>query len=277
MHWIQKWRDEFGMSHGRMAILVGCGSKLLDMIEHGAITHPNFANRIADLCGATAEQRDGLVHEKHRGKWKPNEGRTEKLQAYAKAMAGGRKPQRTARAGRAVVKIDREGNVLERYPSIADATAANGNKEGFAQLRCSRKTGPTVDEFFPYGYSYRYAADWDMMGREQRLADIAGQRPRPRALGERKGGTGFDAKHYTRPVACIDRQGNVIARYDSVHAAARAQGREVSTIRRRCKGQGKWPHGEFAAMGCSFRYADEWDRLTPEQRRAELKGGHKPD
>ena len=79
MHWLEKFRTEYVKKDGTQGIDrsvfasqvrrrgVGCSAELIFIIENGGITHPNIANKIALVAGATAEQRDSMVHEERRG------------------------------------------------------------------------------------------------------------------------------------------------------------------------------------------------------------------
>lgn len=83
----------------------------------------------------------------------------------------------------------------------------------------------------------------------------------------RKGATAErDARSHR--VYGIDRQGNIVHRYTSVKNAFAMTGLLPSTIRKRCYGIVRG--NEFRGMGFTFRYADLWDSLTEDQRRAEV-------
>lgn len=76
MHWITAYREKMQIDRLRFARRARCSERLIFMLEEGQeITHPIIANRIAETCGATAAQRDSIVHEKHRGEWQPGIGR----------------------------------------------------------------------------------------------------------------------------------------------------------------------------------------------------------
>ena len=68
-----------------------------------------------------------------------------------------------------------------------------------------------------------------------------------------------------KPVVAIDRLGFVIARYPSLEKAADSIGCEKHPISIRCNKIG--PRcDEFKSYGMSFRFEDEWEALTPEER-----------
>ena len=93
MHWIEKFRSEYRHKDGRIGLsrdelakkvrtrkvggrYVGCSGNLIFILEHGGITAPGIAAAITTVCGGTAEQWDGIVHEDYHRKWKPG-GKTE--------------------------------------------------------------------------------------------------------------------------------------------------------------------------------------------------------
>lgn len=87
MHWLEKWRMDYTGPRGRkgctreeLAAMVSkrmsdegisCSPLLIAYLEDGEITHPGIADIIAEVTGATIEQRDSLVHKKHHGTWEP--------------------------------------------------------------------------------------------------------------------------------------------------------------------------------------------------------------
>lgn len=76
MHWITEYRKKMQIGRLRFARAARCSERLIFMLEEGqGITHPIIANRIAEMCGATAEQRDSIAHGKHSGEWAPGIGR----------------------------------------------------------------------------------------------------------------------------------------------------------------------------------------------------------
>lgn len=58
-----------------------------------------------------------------------------------------------------------------------------------------------------------------------------------------------------RPVVKIDRDGKVVARYGDVMEAANANYMTPGSVKFRCYGRVK---KEFALIGHSFRYEDQW-------------------
>ena len=153
--------------------------------EKGFVTHPHFANLIAEACGATALQRDGIVHEKHRGKWKPggkvaSAGEVKRENPWRALPAVPRyrqpeedrgrfargnekelaiRPERESRktgenARKAVIMVDRDGNVLARYDSVREAAKAGDMTHPAVVARCMGRI--KGDEFQRFGYTFRF-------------------------------------------------------------------------------------------------------------------------
>lgn len=67
------------------------------------------------------------------------------------------------------------------------------------------------------------------------------------------------------PVVALDKSGNELGRYVSVKRAAMESGFDEQTVRRRCQREMMG-----TLNGMIFRYADDWDAMTEEQRRADM-------
>lgn len=128
---------------------------------NGYITHPGIADRIADYVGATSEQRDSIVHASKRGSYVPN--RSCKLEFVSKAFPGSKE----------VVALDRVGLEVMRFPSIAEAAKKFKTSSNSVSTRCRRKGSASCDEFLSCGFTFRYAAEWDAMGENERKTDIS--------------------------------------------------------------------------------------------------------
>lgn len=180
MHWIEEWmRSECSMLQpGCRDCRQMCAPKLVlaqnaripirlidDLLYSGYITHPNFADRIADYIGATPEQRDSLVHEQHRGKYIPGET------IRKRAAAAPRAEKLTNHCG-AVVMIDSGGNELRRFIGVTVAAEYAEKGEKFVLSRCNRQIGPATNEFAALKASFRWAEAWDKLSPEERLEDI---------------------------------------------------------------------------------------------------------
>ena len=163
MHWLEKWRTEHQMSRATLAEQAGVSEQLIWKAENenGFKTHPLIANDIADYTGATLEQRDSIVHKKHHGTYVPNP-RAKRF----KAKATTKKPEKLRSEKpyrRAVVAVSISGEEKGRYPSIAAAAEAMSCLPMTVANRCGRKISLRTNEFNPYGVTFRYADEWDLM------------------------------------------------------------------------------------------------------------------
>ena len=173
--WIEDYRrshnmelDEFAryVNHvgRRMRPALHChvSDTLIHMLECDAscVTHPRIANAIAIACEATAKQRDMLVNECHYGEWTPEMSST--------IIRTGKKSREDN--SRAVVKIDRYGNTLEWFRSVADAARSCGHSEDTVRRRCGRRV--PYDITTPMPYTFRFDAEWSRMTSAEKIADI---------------------------------------------------------------------------------------------------------
>ena len=74
-----------------------------------------------------------------------------------------------------------------------------------------------------------------------------------------------------RPIVEIDRNGAELARFAGMHEAARISRIHVTQMRDRC--QRKLSRDEFRTFGVTWRYADEWDAMTDEERQKDIERG----
>lgn len=141
----------------------GVSDTLIHMLERqkNAVTHPRIANIIADVCGATAEQRDMIVAEIHRGQWNPVVTKPNFNDLKLHGQNG----------SKAVVKIDRRGNAVDYYESVVDAARRTPQTEKMIRDRCKRRVPNEFTYMVPY--TFRYAAEWDIMTAAQRQEDIS--------------------------------------------------------------------------------------------------------
>lgn len=194
--WIEEFREKHGIDRHefarRVRVLgarkrrsrpISCSENLVYLLERMSKprTHPEIANLIAEACGATAEERDSIVAEKHRGTWtgdgvpKALEGwRFQKINVIRAAPAhpvGALREVDNRRVynGKPVVRIDRQGRITARYPSMSVAAVQNLQSLDVVERRAKKRIR---DEFTKTGYSFRYAAEWDAMNDEARLADL---------------------------------------------------------------------------------------------------------
>ena len=176
------------MTRAELAQLAGVSPALIGILEdqNRAITHPQLANQIAEICGATAEQRDSIVHKKHAGTWVPSGKKADfgKLLRIRQLQPRDEKPKgevldlprrpavQFGSNRRAVVVLNRDGKVLARYASIAAAGMKEDKNISCVAMRCARKVG---QEWKHNDKTFRYADEWDAMNEAQRRADMAGR------------------------------------------------------------------------------------------------------
>lgn len=286
--WIEEFRRQHNLSRLELSRIVKVSPELICILEEWprAVTHPKLANRLAAACGATPAQRDGIVNKIHAGTWEPDrsqkyavraanylkkraEARAALERAREKAEAAARERARAAELAatrkyggaqkRRVVLIDREGNVLKVYESVK--AAAEGEKWTDANIsqKCRRAV---ADEFRFSDTTFRYADEWTAMTPAQRRADL-----NMSAMNAQRGRQG--QRRVGRPVVCLDRDGTVLKRYGSIMEASDREKCTKSMIFRRANRQAG---REFRYMDITFRYADEWDAMTPAQQIADIKG-----
>lgn len=144
-----------------------CSEHLLWMLAngHNVVTHPNIADRIADECRATSEQRDTLVAAKHHGTYKPSPPSPTKAEEIREEISIQKNNCRP------VVAVDVLGREVSRYISAEGAAHYLYCSSRSVWRRCQRRC--IKDEFEPFGITFRYADEYDAMTPEQRRADVA--------------------------------------------------------------------------------------------------------
>lgn len=73
-------------------------------------------------------------------------------------------------------------------------------------------------------------------------------------------------------VVKLDANGDVVARYSTFQTAEKCERLSADAIRERCKRRIK---NEFMPYSFTFRYEREWDRMTAEERQADIDGRYK--
>ena len=284
MNWVQEYRQSIGMSRGQFARAItrqlgGCGDnrivvpeKLIYMLEEWpkCYTHPKLANMIAAACGATPEQRDMIVNRVHRGKWRGVDGPRVAMElpptrlpirAKAQPVAG----DKYAHNNKQVVVLDRAGREVKRCASGREAAEFMGLSSTTVYSRCAHAT-PL--EFTTVGtpYTCRYAQEWDALTPSARAASI---RRALQIAGDKH--TRPKGCNISRAVVAVDRSGRELARYDSIGDASRGEAYNEDCIRNRCNRQvGR----EFTGRnGATYRFAEDWDAMTPEERRRDVGAG----
>lgn len=181
MHWLEKFRRKAmnkdggrGISREELASMVKlkygkCSATLIGIVESGGIIQVDIADQIAAITGATAKQRDSMVHESRRNGWTPPQPkhRTE----YKN------KPQPCTLDvipdhARRVVAIDVFGNEVGRYESERAAAIAAGCTSTTVSNRCNRLMSRGTGEFRFFDCTWRFADEWDAMSESARSADI---------------------------------------------------------------------------------------------------------
>jgi len=286
--WLSDFRAQFGLELETLGYFIRkeglkrhpplrVSDELLYLLENfgNFRTVPKLADLIAEVCGATAEQRDALVLEKYRGTWKPKEGKAgphpsfpgqckhfrenpPSTQGYGyahpKGKALGEGPYREQMDGRAVVKVNRYATELARYRTGHDAAVQNCVTENQVTRRCHHRY--QSDEFKLAGYTFRFAREWDAMTEAQRRADIA----RLNGVTTNRRGDGS-----ARMVTVVDRAGN-LWHYDSVAKAAEATGIPFHVMNKRLRRAEEANKLAAALEGIKFTYTTLWDGLTPEDQ-----------
>ena len=143
-----------------LAEKAGCGEHIIWMLMfmNGCVIHHKIADRLANVCGATLEERDSIVSERRMGKWF-NEIAQEKRKRPSPVNA------------KSVLAVDRLGNVIQRFNCMDDAMKLVKCSYGTLAGYCNGQAA-TDDEFKRWGFTFRYAADWDDMTPEERLRNI---------------------------------------------------------------------------------------------------------
>lgn len=185
MHWLEKWRNEHGVSREELAEAVGLKTTaVITILEemHGGVTHIDIAARIADHVGATPQQWDSIVPERYRGTYTPSHKKSNKrkksgsMESFVPYVPRPAKPGHT----RAVLKIDLNCRVLKRYTSVVSAAADLGRNVQFVINRLGGKL--QSNEFEPMGITFRYEDAWNESARAM-LEVIANECKRQRESG----------------------------------------------------------------------------------------------
>lgn len=195
MHWLEKFRRKFkhpngscGITREELAAMVKlkygkCSPVLIGIIESGGITHPNIADQIAAVAGATVKQRDSMVHESRRIVREPMKPkRRSEHKKQPPPMALDVIPDTAHR----VVALDSQGNVVERFESLSAAARSAGTSAPVVYSRCVRKVQMLRGEFAFRGYTWRFAEEWDSMSDAEKAADMENARKTRKREGKKK-------------------------------------------------------------------------------------------
>ena len=236
---------------------------LLENLEmrKGYRTVPKLANLIAEVCGATAKQRDALVLKKYRGKWAPKPGATWTPPEPEKPKLPEPPKEPAAKAwSRPVVCLNRAGDVMRRFPSIQAAAELMGTSKDNVARRVMHRF--KADEFGLLGYTFRLEEEWKAMSAEARSEDLRragenGIRPEP------KPGTGRGGSHRQTLVTVIKRDGRVL-HYPSVARAAIGTHVGQTAIYGRLAAEK--PYRNQYLDGNMYLHTSMWEMLSEEER-----------
>lgn len=251
MHWIEEWRHLNDVTREELGNKTRCSAALIATLEeqNNAVTHPCIADRIADITEATMEQRDSIVPKKYRGTWTPGERPVRR-----RAQSEGQKPSAVPYNARGVVCLDRDGRELGRYQSCREAAEQMGCGKSFVYQHCGRKN-VKKNELFLTGYTFRYADEWDGMSAAEREADLR-------------------QAEWTDPrcqrIVALDDAGKEIGRYLSILKAAIDNQCSETVVKLRCGRKLKAETDEFQVCGRTFRFAEEWDSMSPAERMRDM-------
>ena len=295
--WLTEFRAAHGLSIEQLGRAVRMRGKTLDPpiyirdttllnLERkpGYLVIPAFANLIAEVCGATAQQRDALTLPKHAGTWTPK-GKPagigghprpgEKAVKEAKAPAKREKtpaklpiratnelarsirqpavPPGHSTRKRPVVAIDTDGQARATYSSITHAAYSNDISREMVLMRCRRQI--KSDEFAGLKYTFRFKDEWEGLTAEQRRADTSQKGRKPRR------------GYFRYAVVVIDPEGHELGRYSNGTEAAKAMGESCCVVLRHCAlSVGLSSH--YTRKGRGYFYADEWDKMDEEAKAA---------
>ena len=276
--WITDFRQQFGLELETLGYYIRqegrkrnpplrVSDELLYLLENfgNFRTVPKLADLIAEVCGATAEQRDQLVLEQYRGTWKPKAGKGKGNDLFRHGFAvppshkgEGKKGMTAAEARRKpVVCVDRLGDVIKRYDSIENAAAMTGLSREAISDRVNRKI--TANEYQLCGLTFRFAEEWGAMDAEARKRD-AQRTMNGRSLG---------GMCRARPVTVITPKGE-IKQFNSVLAAATATGQVPGSVASRVQLARPMRNGNLD--GNMYMYREKWDAMTAEERAGVMNG-----
>lgn len=219
MHWIKRLRREYRRKDGGTGISryglakmvrerkvggrnVGCSGLLIDILEHGGITHPAIAAVITLVCGGTAENWNSIVHEDYRGQWKPGqkinfkprfEDEAEEFSIHpeqAKKKPAEKKPADKPKCTemnvdkcKPVVQICTHGMEIMRFASMTEAAAHAKVPISSVSQRCNKNISERTDEFKLAKCTWRFAEEWDAMDEKQRAEEVKRARKPARKKG----------------------------------------------------------------------------------------------
>lgn len=151
---------------------------------------------------------------------------------------------------------------------IAEACHISADLVGI--VRAGGITHPRIADSIAYFTGASAAQRDSIVDLQHRGTWKPGQRPKRRVkiidANEKKP----QIRHVVAVVA-VDALGNEAGRFDSVSEAAERLSTSTSLISARCMRVSKAKHNEFNKFSLTFRYAQEWDMMTPEQRAEDMR------
>lgn len=138
--------------------------------QHGGVTHPKIADRIADFIGATPEERDSIVHKKHRGTYTPNP-KNPALKRNKVRRIETPEVYRPNTPTSVIAVINSNGRILATHNSLNDVAIQYGCNVSLVRNRCE-KSIVYYDEFSELGVSFRYYEQWKDLSDTDRKKDV---------------------------------------------------------------------------------------------------------
>ena len=178
--WIDEYREANGLELDEFARRVNIVGRKMNPPLWGTVTdtliyklersktprtHPRIANAIATVCGATSEQRDSIVDERHRGKWEPVASPFEWREQKETIPRN-----QGFKLDKAVVQVDGKARIINRWGSIRQAAKYTNVSAETIVRHCGRRVHQVFTVVRPY--TYRFAEEWDKMSMAEKLQDL---------------------------------------------------------------------------------------------------------
>lgn len=286
-------REALGLSVTQLARLCGCSESLIYYAENGRVIHPKFADRIAEKLKLSTEERDALVAPKHRSDAPPPEPETAdplrkpgaiggrgigRRPKPAKAPAEARKvPAEARKVPAEAAKVPDEGAEMlkadeEDKPIGGKAVAKRLREDSELLDGCADMVAKLGGGLRRFEESLRLLAEdlRRIVGDEGATPSTAGARPAPLGAGKKRRGK------WGRGVVKLNADGAELGRWEGAKEAAEAAGMSERSVPDRCRRRIEREFmrygGAVRAETCTWRWAGEWDAMSPEERRADMKG-----
>ena len=128
--------------------------------------------------------------------------------------------------------------------------------------RIARITGATVEQYNSMVHKIHWGG---YEPQKNRRRDDFEKKPQPLTIGV--------TPPNARAVVRLDMFGNIMDRHNSIMAAAAAAGCSVGAVENRCYRRLNYTSDEFKMLECTFRFEDEWNELSREERMKQLRPG----